>query len=91
MCIAHIVLVSRTTSYEEDDTPKLLDFVKEATLIPEANATFTQERAHCATQSKLCSNGNSLSSCACWIVPSRAPVEISLKTTFLALPRLSYI
>jgi len=40
------------------------------------HATFTQERAHCTTQSKLCSNGNSLSSCACWIVPSHAPVEI---------------
>jgi len=44
------------------------------------HATFTQERAHCATQSKLCLNGNSLSLCACWIVPSRAPVEISLKS-----------
>jgi len=37
MCIAHIMLVSRTTSYEEDDTPNLMDFVKETTLILEAN------------------------------------------------------
>ena len=46
------------------------------------HATFTQERAHCATQSNLCSNGNSLSSCACWIVPSHAPVEIIIIMMF---------
>jgi len=33
------------------------------------HATFTQERMHCATQCKLCSNGNSLYSCACRVVP----------------------
>jgi len=31
------MLVPRTSSYDEDDTPNLLDFVKEATLILEAN------------------------------------------------------
>jgi len=49
------------------------------------HATFTQERAHCATQSNLCSNGNSLSSCACWIVPSRAPVEIIIITIIMMM------
>jgi len=31
------MLIPRTSSYEEGDAPNLLDFVKEATLILEAN------------------------------------------------------
>jgi len=37
MCIAQFMLIPRTSSYEEDDAQNLLDFVKEATLILEAN------------------------------------------------------
>jgi len=37
MCIAQFMLIPRTSSYEEDDGPNLLEFVKEATLILEAN------------------------------------------------------
>jgi len=37
MCIAQFMLIPRTSSYEEDDAPNLLDFVKEATHILEAN------------------------------------------------------
>jgi len=36
MRIAQFILVPRTSSYE-DDVPNLLDFLKEATLILEAN------------------------------------------------------
>ena len=31
------MLIPRTSSYEEDDAPNLLDFVKEATIILQAN------------------------------------------------------
>jgi len=37
MCIAQFMLIPRTSSNEEDDAPNLLDFVKEATLMQEAN------------------------------------------------------
>ena len=37
MCIAQFLLIPRTSSYEEDGAPNLLDFVKEATLLLEAN------------------------------------------------------
>jgi len=36
MCFAQI-MVLRNSSYDEDDTPNLLDFVREATLVLEAN------------------------------------------------------
>jgi len=53
MCIARIMLVSRTTSYEEDDTPNLLDFVKEATLILEANDDIEDQGQEAGTASPL--------------------------------------
>jgi len=37
MCITQFMLIPRTSSYEEDDAPNLLDFVKEATIILQAN------------------------------------------------------
>ena len=37
------MLIPRTSSYEEDDAPNLLDFVKEATLILEANDDIENE------------------------------------------------
>jgi len=47
------MLVSRTTSYEEDDTPNLLDFVKEATLILEANDDIEDQGQEAGTASPL--------------------------------------
>jgi len=43
MCIAQFILVPRTYSCEEDDAPNLLDFLKEATLILEANDDIEDE------------------------------------------------
>jgi len=48
------MLVSRTTSYEENDTLNLLDFfVKEATLILEANDDIEDQGQEAETTSPL--------------------------------------
>ena len=45
MCIAQLMIVPRTFSYDEDDAPDLLDFSKEATPILEANKN-TEDQGH---------------------------------------------
>jgi len=53
MCIAQFILVPRTSSYKEDDAPNLLDFVKEVTLIPEANDYIEDQGQEAETTSPL--------------------------------------
>jgi len=47
------MLVSCTTSYEENDTPNPLDFVKEATLPLEANDDIEDQGQEAETASPL--------------------------------------
>jgi len=53
MCIAQFILVPRTCSYEEDDAPNLLDFLKEATLILEANDDIEDQGQEAETTSPV--------------------------------------
>jgi len=47
------MLVPRTSRYEEDGAPNLLDFVKEATLLLEANNDIEDEGKEAETTSPL--------------------------------------
>jgi len=53
MFIAQFILVSRTSRYEEGDAPNLLDFLKEATLLLEANDDIVDHGQEAETTSTL--------------------------------------
>ena len=53
MCIAQFILVQRTSSYEEDDAPNVLYFLKEATLLLEANDDIEDQGQEAETTSPL--------------------------------------